>query len=302
MLELRRLRLLRELKVRGTIAAVADALAYSPSSVSQQLAILETEAGVPLLVKSGRRVRLTPQAEILVTHTGALLERLELMESELESSLTGVQGTVRMAVFQSAALGIIPQALTMLTAAYPELRVEVTQREPESALFEVWAREFDLVIAEQYPGHAAPIQPDLDRVALCRDELRLGVSADSGIRSLADARGVAWVMEPRGTASRHWAEQACRQAGFEPDVRFETADLQAHIRLVESGNAVALLPDLVWAGRTPSVELISLTGSPTRTVFTSVRDASRARPTIVACRDVLSRSVGFLDGTAALVP
>jgi DNA-binding transcriptional LysR family regulator len=289
MLDLRRLRLLRELKIRGTIAAVAEALAYSSSSVSQQLSLLETEAGVPLLVKVGRRVQLTPQAEVLVTHTALLLERVELMEAELDSSLTEVRGTVRLAVFQSAALGIIPQALTLLAREYPALRVEITQREPENALFEVWARDFDLVIAEQYPGHSAPRQPDLDRVGLCHDELRL-----AGSTSLASASSRAWVMEPRGTASRHWAEQLCRTAGFEPDVRFETADLQAHIRFVESGNAVALLPDLVWGGREPSVTLTSLAGSPSREVFTSVRSASQDRPAILAIRNVLERSVAFL--------
>jgi DNA-binding transcriptional LysR family regulator len=288
-LDIRRLRLLAELDARGTITAVAEALSYSPSSVSQQLALLESEAGVPLLVKSGRRVLLTPQAEVLVAHTQQILERMELMESELHSSLTEVTGTVRLAVFQSAALGIVPQALTLLATEYPALRVEITQREPENALFEVWAREFDLVIAEQYPGHAAPHQSGLDRVALCEDELRLG-----GASSLAAARERPWVMEPRGTASRHWAEQRCREAGFEPDVRFETADLQAHIRLTESGNAVALLPDLVWAGRTPTVAVTSLSGSPRRTVFTAAREASRERPAIVAVRGVLERSVAFL--------
>jgi DNA-binding transcriptional LysR family regulator len=294
MLDLRRLRLLRELKIRGTISAVAEALSYSPSAVSQQLAQLETEAGVPLLTKSGRRVQLTPQANVLVEHTSALLERMEIMESELTSSLTDVRGTVRLAVFQSAALGIIPQALTMLGREHPALRVEITQREPENALFEVWARDFDLVIAEQYPGHSAPRQPDLDRVDLCADELRLGVPSGRGIRNLSEARVVPWVMEPRGTASRHWAEQVCRTAGFEPDVRFETADLQAHIRLIESGNAVALLPDLVWAGREPSVELVDLPGHPTRTVFTSARESSRERPAIMAVRDILTQSVDFL--------
>lgn len=293
-LDVRRLRLLHELHLRGTIAAVAAALSYTPSSVSQQLALLEAEAGVPLLEKSGRRVRLTPQAEVLVGHTTALIERLELMEAELDRSLTEVTGTVRLAVFQSAALGLVPQALTILSAEYPQLRVEVTQREPEHALFETWTREFDLVIAEQYPGHAAPRQPDLDRVPLCRDELRLGVPAQLRASSLGGARDSAWVMEPRGTASRHFAEQLCRQAGFEPDVRFETADLQAHIRLVESGHAVALLPDLVWAGREPGIRLLHLDGSPSRTVFTSVREASVARPGIVACRAALERAVAAL--------
>ena len=288
MLDMKRLRLLHELHIRGTISAVAAALSYTPSSVSQQLALLEAEAGVALLEKSGRRVRLTPQALVLVEHTGALLERLELMTAELDHSLTEVSGTVRLAVFQSAALGIVPQALTILRDEYPQLRVEVTQREPESALFETWTREFDLVVAEQYPGHAAPRQPELDRVPLLEDELRLGVPFEAA--SLTDLASSPWVMEPRGTASRHFAEQLCRQAGFEPDVRFETADLQAHIRLIESGHAVALLPDLVWGGREPGIRLLRLPGTPRRTVFTSAREASVARPGIVACRDALGRA------------
>ncbi|WP_167044040.1 LysR substrate-binding domain-containing protein [Salinibacterium sp. ZJ454] len=294
MLDVRRLRLLRELKIRGTLAAVAEALAYSPSAVSQQLAILEQEAGVPLLSKSGRRVQLTPQADVLVAHTTQLLERLELMESEMHASLSEVSGTVRLAVFQSAALGIVPQSLTLLAERYPQLRVEVTQREPESALASVWARDFDLVIAEQYPAHSAPRLAELDREVLCDDGLRLGTTKASGIRSIQDAATLPWVMEPRGTASRHWAEQTCRLAGFEPDVRFETADLQAHIRLIESGNAVALLPDLVWAEQTPTLDLVELPGSPSRTVFTSAREASASRPTIQACRAVLREAVQLL--------
>jgi DNA-binding transcriptional LysR family regulator len=289
MLDLRRLSLLRELQIRGTIAAVASALSYSASAISQQLSLLEAEAGVPLLVKSGRRVQLTPQAELLVSHAEAILDGMEVMETELASSTTEVRGTVRLAVFQSAALGIIPQALTILASDFPELRVEVTQREPENALFEVWARDFDLVIAEQYPGHAAPRQRALDRELLFTDELRLG-----GAHSMIAAAARPWVMEPKGTASRHWAEQQCRIAGFEPDVRFETADLQAHIRLVESGNAVALLPDLVWAGQPPRVPLSSLPANPRRQIFTAARQASRERPGIVAVRGVLARSVAFL--------
>lgn len=298
MLDLHRLRLLRELSLRGTIAAVAQALSYSPSAVSQQLAILEAEAGVPLLQKVGRRRQLTPQGRILVDHTAILLDRLELAEADLSSSGAAIGGTVRIAVFQSAALAIMPQALTVLAEIHPGLRLELVQREPEAALSAVWAREFDLVIAEQYPGHAAPIVGDLDRVSLCTDALRLGVPRGSGIRSLLGAGDRPWVMEPRGTASRHWAEQACRGAGFEPDVRFETADLMAHIRLIESGNAVAILPDLVWAGSAPSVDLVDLAGTPTRTVFTSVRAASAQRPTIVAVRAVLDRVVGVAAAPA----
>ena len=303
MLDVRRLRLLRELKIRGTLAEVAEALQYSPSSVSQQLALLEKEAGVELLRKTGRRVQLTPQAEVLVAHTSQLLETLEQAEADLAASLTTVTGTVRIAVFQSAALALMPGALTRMSASYPEVRVEMTQREPETALHETWARDFDLVIAEQYPGHAAPHYAELDRVALTRDAIRLAVPPSSpergNIRTLADTAGLAWVMEPRGAASRHWAEQACRSAGFEPDVRFETADLQAQIRLIESGNAVALMPDLVWTGRGTSAQLLDLPGDPHRTVFTSVRRSSAKRPALLAAREILAATAASIVPAAA---
>ncbi|THJ66292.1 LysR family transcriptional regulator [Arthrobacter echini] len=291
MLDLRRLRLLRELKIRGTLADVAAALNYSPSSVSQQLALLEKEAGVDLLRKSGRRVVLTPQAEVLVAHTAELLETLERAEAKLAASLTAVAGTVRIAVFQSAALALMPEALTAVARDYPDVRVEMVQREPESALYATFAGDFDLVIAEQYPGHAAPRHAELDHVPLTADAIRLAVPTSgpqyAGISSVAGASSAAWVMEPRGAASRHWAEQACRRAGFEPDVRYETADLQAQIRLIESGNAVALMPDLVWTARTVPVRLIGLGESAERAIFTSARRAGADRPAIRAVREVL---------------
>lgn len=294
MLDLRRLRLLRELKIRGTLAEVASALSYSPSSVSQQLALLEKEVGVELLRKTGRRVVLTPQAEVLVAHTAELLETLERAEADLAASLTTVSGTVRVAVFQSAALALMPDALTSMTRDYPDVRVEMVQREPETALYETFARDFDLVIAEQYPGHAAPRHPELDHLPLTEDAIRLAVPSvgpdHTGFSSVAGAAGAAWVMEPRGAASRHWAEQACRRAGFEPDVRYETADLQAQIRLIESGNAVALMPDLVWTGRNVPVQLIDLDESPRRSIFTSARRAGATRPAVLALRDVLGRA------------
>jgi DNA-binding transcriptional LysR family regulator len=198
MLDVRRLRLLRELKIRGTLAEVAEALQYSPSSVSQQLALLEKEAGVVLLRKTGRRVQLTPQAEVLVAHTAQLLETLEQAEADLAASLTTVTGTVRIAVFQSAALALMPDALTRMLSRYPEVRIEMTQREPETALHETWARDFDLVIAEQYPGHAAPRYAELDRVRLTEDAIRLAAPPSSpsrpAINSLADTAELAWVM------------------------------------------------------------------------------------------------------------
>jgi len=297
MLDVRRLRLLRELDVRGTIAAVAAALHQSPSSVSQQLSQLEKEVGVPLLRRVGRRLQLTPQAEILVQHTSDVLERLTLAESDLAASLHEATGTVRIAVFQSAMLALMPDMLQTLASRHPRLRVTMTQREPETALLEAFAHDFDLVVAEQYPGHGAPWHRELDRVPLTEDAIRLAVPAGeewSHLRTLEDTAGVSWVVEPRGAASRHFAEQTCRHAGFEPDIRFETADLQAHIALIESGNAVALIPDLMWIRRQPTARLIELTGSPRRTVFSAARQSMAERPSILACREALAEAVADL--------
>ena len=111
------------------------------------------------------------------------------------------------------------------------------------------------------------------------------------ITRLAETAGLPWVVEPHGAASRHFAEQACRQAGFEPDVRFETADLTAQIELIETGNAVALIPDLMWARRPPLVRLVDLDGVPHRTVFTAARRSMAQRPSILACREALTAAV-----------
>jgi Transcriptional regulator len=291
MLEVRRLRLLRELSGRGTIAEVAEVLHLSPSSISQQLSQLEREVGVPLLRKSGRRLELTPAAEVLVEHTERILSQLE----EAESAAVGVSGeasgTLRIAVFQSAAVAFMPRLLAELATRHPRLRVTMSQREPEEGLRETAAHEFDLVIAEQYPNHAAPRYPALDRVPLTTDALRLVVPAGedwSHVNLIEDVRALPWVMEPHGAASRHWAEQLCRQAGFEPDVRFETDDLEAHIALIESGSAVAVIPELMLVRRRPEARLIELPEAPRRSVFTSVRRSSVDTPAIDACRSVLA--------------
>lgn len=287
MYDVRRLRLLKELADRGTLAEVAAALRFSPSSVSQQLALLEREVGVPLLVPSGRRVVLTPEAQTLADRAGEVLALLERAESEVAARTVTVSGTVRLAIFQSAALALLPETLTLMARDHPQVRVEVVQHEPEAALQRTATRDFDLVVAEQYPGHATAWHEGLDRRPLVRDPIRLVVPDESGIVSLGGAADAAWVVEPRGAASRHWAEQQCRLAGFEPDVRYESADLEVHMRLVRSGNAVAMLPDLVWSGREVPGRTITPDGAPTRDIFTAARVSGATRPAVVALRGAL---------------
>lgn len=298
MLDVRRLVVLRELAIRGTVAAVAESMSFTPSAVSQQLAALERETGIELVRRSGRRLQLTPQAEILVATAGEVLDTLERAQAALDSASTAVQGRVRVAVFQSAALALIPLVLRTMAAHHPAVRIEMVQYEPEAALHGTWARDFDMVIAEQYPAHAAPRHHGLDRRHLTTDAIRLAVAPEeerhASIASLEDAASMVWVMEPRGTASRHFAEQLCRSTGFEPDVRYETADLQAQIRLIETGNAVGLIPDLIWTGRPPSCRLIDLPGLPRRTIFTSQREAGRQSPATQTFQTMLSDAADSL--------
>lgn len=286
MFDLRRLRLLHELSVRGTLAAVAEALAYSPSTISQQLALLEKEAGVPLLEPDGRRVRLTAQGAALAAHAARMLAADEAARAELERMRPSL-APVRLAVMQSAAHGLLPRALDALAESEPQLRVEVAELAPEEGLFEVAARGFDLAVAEQYPGHTREHREGLERGLLGRDAIRLAVSRDDPAQHLEDLRERAWVMEPVGTAARQWATQQCRAAGFEPDVRFEMADLTAQARLVASGHAVGMIPDLVFAGETPPVRLVGLPGQPRREVFTAVRRGTADRPGVRAVRAAL---------------
>lgn len=310
MFDLHRLRLLRELKHRGTLAAVASALSYAPSSVSQQLSQLEAEVGVPLLEPVGRRVRLTEQAEILVAHTEAVLERLERAEADIATSLTELTGTLRIASFQTAALALVPAALGLLRDRHPSLRVHVTHMEPEKSLPALLARDFDLVLAEEYPGNPNPRSAELEQEDLLDDPLHLalpepvvGPGTDgpmAALRSLADHP---WVMEPEGTAARHWATALCRNAGFEPDVRFETTDLLLHLRLVEQGHAASFLPELVWNGQPRTVTLRQLPrGQRTRRIFTVVRRGRSRHPAVLACRDALHRAVALDSGRASGEP
>jgi DNA-binding transcriptional LysR family regulator len=282
MLDLRRLRLLRELARRGTIAAVAEALSYSPSAVSQQLATLEKETGVRLLEPAGRRVRLTAQADLLVAHTEVLLEEMERAEAALARSLNETAGTLRVAAFQTAVLALVPHALSQLEPQYPSLRVEVTELEPEVALPALVAGEFDLVLGEEYPGFPLPRPRETERHDLLTDELRLITPARWSERSLPGLASRPFVMEPVGTTAREWATAVCREAGFEPDARYTSTDLQIHLRLVESGLAAALLPDLSGASDRPDVIPHRLRGRPRRQIFTTVRRGAARHPKVQA--------------------
>ncbi|WP_019633589.1 LysR substrate-binding domain-containing protein [Actinomadura atramentaria] len=214
---------------------------------------------------------------------------MERAEADLAASLDEITGVLRIAVFQTAALALLPGALTRLRGRHPALRVQVRQVEPEAALPALLARDFDLAITEAYPGTPPPRPSAIEYEELCRDEIRLalppGREPGDGLRAAADGP---WVLEPSGTAARAWALTLCRGAGFEPDVRFESSDLLLHLRLVEEGHAAALIPDLVWTTGTRPVPLVRLpAGRRTRRLYTASRRGGGGHPAIGACRAAL---------------
>src|SRR5918992_3683462 len=169
MLELRRLRLLRELNERGTIAAVADALRFTPSAISQQLAMLEREAGVPLLERAGRGVRLTDAALVLVDHADALLERAALAEADLAAAAGTVAGRGRIAGFQSVTLRLALPAIDALRRHAPRLRCEVVEAEPEQALPALALGDVDLVLGDEWQHQPVRLPDGVERHELHRD-------------------------------------------------------------------------------------------------------------------------------------
>jgi DNA-binding transcriptional LysR family regulator len=301
MLDVHRLRLLRELDRLGTLAAVARALSYSPSAISQQLSQLEAETGVTLLEPAGRGVRLTTQARILVGHTQAILERLELAEAELRASLTDVGGTLRVASFQSVLLALFPAALTLLAEQHPDLRVEITHEEAEPAFAGLLAHEFDVVLGEEYPGLPQPPVPGVQTQQLALDELLLavpthgpharGVEGGAPVR-LAELADVPWIIDPADTDPGQWARALCRSAGFEPDIPFASPDLLLQTHLVEKGHAAAMLPGLLLGTDSNYKMRVSrLPGRPHRRLLTGVRAGASRHPAVRAFRNALKQGL-----------
>src|SRR5215217_6594253 len=261
MLELRRLRLLRELHQRGTIAAVADALQFTPSAVSQQLAMLEREVGVPLLERAGRGVRLTDPALVLVEHADVLLERVALAEADLAAAAGVVTGRARIAGFQSVSLRLALPAMEALALAAPRLRCELVEAEPEQALPALALGEVDLVLGDEWQHQPWRLPTGLERHELLRDPVHLLLPARHSVaRSHKDAvplaklAGEAWASGHVGMAWEEMTQRTCRRhGGFEPDIRHRTNDATVSLALVARGLAVTLLPDLVLPARRAGV-------------------------------------------------
>jgi DNA-binding transcriptional LysR family regulator len=310
LLELRRLRLLHELHRRGTIGAVADALSYSPSTVSQQLGVLQREAGTALFEPAGRRVRLTDAGLVLVAHAEELLAGAERAEADLAAAAAGaVRGVVRVGSFQTASLHLLLPAMAELGRTHPGVDVRLVESETEPALGALRSHAVDLVLADEWTGAPSSRRPGLDREDLFTEPVRLALPADdpaAGERPvplprLADAR---WATGYRGGAMEALVRRICNaDGGFEPDVRHHTNELSMLLALVANGHAVTLLPELALAGDAGAVAVRPVAGVELyRTVFTAVRQGADRRPALAALRAALRAAAEVRPAAPARSP
>ncbi|WP_030909650.1 LysR family transcriptional regulator [Streptomyces sp. NRRL F-5126] len=284
MLDARRLRLLRELSLRGTIAAVAQGLAFTPSAVSQQLSALEREAGVPLLERTGRQVALTPAAQNLVRHAEVVLERLEMAAADLADARHGLSGPLRIGAFPTATRTIVPSALVALAREHPGLEPRVREIDPAAVADALRGGDLDLALVHEYDFVPSMPEPGLETVPLFTEPMYLASThlpeAPDDIPLLARFGGVPWITATPGTLCHAMTLGACRAAGFIPQVRHQVDEFTTVLALVALGQGVAVVPHM---GAVDPPREVSLTRLPLgrRTLVAHRRGAAR-HPAVVA--------------------
>jgi DNA-binding transcriptional LysR family regulator len=258
MLDVRRMKVLREVAARGSFSAAAESLSFTQSAISQQVAALERETGAKLVERGPRGIRLTQAGEVLVKHADAVLARLACAEEELQA-LAGLRGgKLRLSTFQSAGATLVPRAVAAFHRRYPDVELALIQSEPEEATQLLRAGELDLAVVYDFDGIPGGLDEGLDAVHLIDDRYDLLVARDHPlaekrrvrIGELADER---WVNSTKGCGCRKAVLQACANAGFEPHVAFETDEILAVQALVANGMGVTLMPQLALTAVHPGV-------------------------------------------------
>ncbi|MFJ4871020.1 LysR family transcriptional regulator [Streptomyces sp. NPDC088757] len=246
MIEARHLRVLRAVAATGSFSAAARELGCTQPAVSQQMKALEASAGTPLLIRTGREMRLTQAGEVLVRHASGILAGLTAAEEEV-AAIAGLRaGRVRLVSFPSGSSTLVPTALAALRAAHPGTRVSLVEAEPPRSIEMLREGDCDIALAFRYGAGRAEwddlvVRPLLaDRlVGLVPEGHRLAGSGPVGIGELADESWIAGC--PR---CRRQLVDVCEEAGFTPRIDFATDDYPAVVGLVGAGLGVAVLPAL----------------------------------------------------------
>jgi DNA-binding transcriptional LysR family regulator len=295
MLDVRRLRVLREVALRGSIAAAAESLRFTPSAVSQQLSKLELEAGVPLVERSPRSVRLTPAGWRLVEHAEVILEQLARAEAELRD-LDGLPPTLRIGANTTVAVSLVPDALARFAAIRPEIEVTVTESDPLVSLARLRVRELDLAIVFEYDHVPLPSDPRVELELLLEEPMRIVLPARHPVARqrtvrLLDLADETWIKSTTRSSCNPFTERVCRAAGFEPRIRFEFDDYAAMQNLVASGAGVAFAPDLGLSRLNPGVAVRPIAFGPKRRVHAAHRTGEGGGHGIPEMLDALRETI-----------
>jgi len=266
MLNVGRLRILKEVAYRGSFSAAADALSYTQSAVSQQIAALEAETGLPLLERHPRGVSLTAAGQTLVAHAEGILARLDSAEAAL-SAIAGLRGgRLRMASFPTAGATLMPVAIAEFRAAYPEVELTLAEGEPEEIAPRLRAGELDLALLFEFEGQT-PLAQDMGRSELLEDPMYLALPrahrlAGKARLRLSDLAGESWIQTSHESPCARHVVRCCHAAGFEPSVSFESDDYHTVQGLVAAGVGVALIPQLALSALRDDIVTRSLAPAP----------------------------------------
>lgn len=300
-LSLRRLQMLRELHRRGTVTAVAHALHYSPSGVSQQLAQLEREVGVKLIERLGRRVQLTELGLLLCDHAEEILGSVERATTALEAAQDGVTARLTVGVWASVASGLLPAALATLAVDHPGIEVRSTELLPEETADAVRDGLFDLSFVINYSHYPNDWDPVLTREVVAVERLHAAVPAGI-IRgttvSLVELAEHPWVLAGRRSDFGVAVRTACRQRGFEPRIVHTVEEQATALALAAGGLGVTLVSDLALSLLPPGVDIITLDEPVLRTVSLAHRTSNTPRPSIGLFVEAV-RSAATAKGLAA---
>ncbi|MEU8900673.1 LysR family transcriptional regulator [Nocardia sp. NPDC048505] len=286
MLDVRKLRLLRELAHRGTIAAVAEALSYTPSAVSQQLTALERETGVALLERTGRRVALTPAALLLVRHAETIFAALARAEADLAAGHEDIAGQLRIGAFPTAVPTIVSPALVALSREHPKLELMVAEVDPATVPQALRTEALEVALVQEYDYVPAEPDPAIDSGPLLEETIYL--AADSA-EPLSARRSASWIAGTPGTLCHTMTIRACEAAGFTPRIRHHADDFGTVLALVAAGQGVALVPELGVAGAPPPGVVLTPLAARRRTSV-AFRRGTGSAPAVVAVRAALRES------------
>lgn len=287
MLDVHRLRLLRELSIHGTIAATAQACSLTPSAVSQQLSLLRKQIGAPLFIRDGRSLVLTETARVLVTHTERILAELERAEASAASLTSTVRGILRLAAFPTAASALVPDALARCREEHPDLRLLLVEHETADGIVALRGGHVDIALVYEYNLLARVEDPGIELIHLVTEPLLValpaGTATEDGPITLESLREQPWIAPHSDAALRTALERACGLAGFEPRFDYTSDDYTVLLALVQAGLGVSLIPQMAVESVSTDIHLQPVSDLQlSRTVSVAIRAGSGQGPQIAA--------------------